>query len=97
MATRGFFSHDDPERGGPDRRLTRAGIPWRAVAENIYRQRGYRDPVARAVEGWMRSPGHRQNILNPEYTHSGTGVFISGDGTAYYTQIFLRPASGRSQ
>src|SRR5688572_8136114 len=35
MAEKGFFSHEDPQRGGLRTRLERAGIRWTMIAENI--------------------------------------------------------------
>jgi len=39
------------------------------------------------VDGWMTSPGHRRNILDPQYTHLGVGV-SARDKMCYATQIF---------
>jgi uncharacterized protein YkwD len=91
MAERRFFSHTDPERGDLRERLKEAGIAWRAIAENLYQQRGCPDAIRCAVEGWLNSPGHRQNLLNPQYTHSGIGISPDSRGAMYYTQIFLVP------
>ena len=41
-----------------------------------------------AVEGWMTSTGHRQNILDDSYDKTGIGVAIAGDGKVYFTQKF---------
>lgn len=38
------------------------------------------------VRGWMNSPGHRQNILNPYYDKEGIVVSISSDDKVYITQ-----------
>lgn len=75
--------------GEPDlgRRLTNAGYGgWTRIAENI--AWGY--PTARAVmRGWMRSPGHRRNILDCRLRHIGVGVTFGDDGT-WWTQDFGR-------
>jgi uncharacterized protein YkwD len=42
----------------------------------------------RAVEGWMKSPGHRRNILTPHWRHEGIGVAIGKDDKVYVTQNF---------
>lgn len=45
--------------------------------------------LSETVKGWMRSYGHRQNILNPRYTHTGVGIAVAEDGVTYYlTQNF---------
>lgn len=42
-----------------------------------------------AVQGWMGSPGHRRNILNPDYDREGIGVFLSGkDNRIYIVEMF---------
>jgi uncharacterized protein YkwD len=91
MAGRRFFSHTDPVRGSLPRRLRESGIRYRRSAENIFNEQGHPDSVAAAVEGWMSSEGHRRNILDPELTHTGVGTAVRGDGTRFFTQIFIRP------
>ena len=88
MATKRFFSHEDPKFGGPDNRLSTAGIAWRRCGENIFEEYGERDPVQSAVRGWMQSSGHRRNILTREFTHTGIGVSIGRDGGYTITQMF---------
>jgi len=40
------------------------------------------------VEGWMKSPGHRKNILTPYFKSEGIGVFVAPDDKVYITQNF---------
>jgi uncharacterized protein YkwD len=49
-----------------------------------------------AVEGWMKSPGHRENILNSRYDSSGIGVAMAGD-RAFATQVFRGPPRVRNK
>ena len=42
----------------------------------------------RAVANWLGSPGHRRNLLNPEWVAMGAGVGLSRNGTIYATQTF---------
>lgn len=88
MVTKRFFSHEDPKFGGPDNRLSMAGIAWRRCGENIFEEYGERDPVRSAVRGWMQSSGHRKNILTREFTHTGIGIAIGRDGGYAITQMF---------
>ena len=90
MMERGFFSHKDPIRGELSPRLNSAGIRWSRIAENIFRERGLEDPPGAAVDGWMRSPAHRQNLLDPLFTHTGVGIAISPDTEYFITQLFIR-------
>jgi uncharacterized protein YkwD len=80
MAARRYFAHDTPEGKTPFQRLTEAGVNWRAAAENIAMHPG--GPGA-TVDGWLHSAGHRANIENCGFTHTGVGVRGS-----YYTQVF---------
>lgn len=88
MASKRFFSHEDPQYGGPDNRLSMAGMAWRRCGENIFEEQGEADPARSAVRGWMQSPGHRKNILMKEFTHTGIGVAAGRDGTYRITQVF---------
>lgn len=91
MAEEDFFGHKAPTGEEVDVRLTRAGIAWTACGENLARNRGYPQPAARALQGWIRSPSHRANILNPAFTHTGIAAYRGADGTYFFVQIFLRP------
>lgn len=50
---------------------------------------GADDAAKKAVDGWMKSPGHRENILNPDYTLAGIGVAVSKDKRIKITQVFF--------
>jgi uncharacterized protein YkwD len=71
-------------------RLRAAGHAFRSAGENIARIETRGDPAARAVAGWMKSPGHRENILSPRFTSTGVGACRSGRAV-YFTQVFIRP------
>lgn len=89
MVERDYFAHQSPEGKDLRHRFARHGISnWQRIAENIAYNRGYEDPVAAAVEGWMNSPGHRKNILNRSLVESGIGVAVSEAGRVYFTQVF---------
>ncbi|MEV5240268.1 CAP domain-containing protein [Streptomyces cinnamoneus] len=83
MARRGFFDHTDPDGRTPWDRAGKRGIK-NLGGENI--ARGH--PDARTVmDAWMRSSGHRANILNCDYKSIGVGVHHGGNGP-YWTQDF---------
>lgn len=72
----------------PEDRLRASGYDWSAFAENIaFGQRS----TSEAIEAWMKSPGHRKNLLSPAYTELGTGFATDDRGRAYYVQVFGRP------
>ncbi len=89
MADERFFSHTDAEGKTVRERLAKAGIRWRYVGENIASSRGYFSPVAAAMHGWLGSPGHLRNILDPRFTSAAVGAWIASDGSVYFTQVFI--------
>ena len=54
------------------------------MGENIAKGQETEESV---IEGWMQSHGHRQNILNSNYTHAGIG-YVKADGKSYWCVIF---------
>jgi uncharacterized protein YkwD len=90
MVTHGFFSHGANFAA----RISAVGFAWTAAGENI--ATGFVTPRG-VVRAWMGSAGHCQNILNPTYTHVGTGVLshvVGGGRGATWTQDFAL-AGGR--
>lgn len=85
MAVRAFYSHTSPEGTQPWDRAAAAGSTRRSIGENI--ACGQRS-AAEVVEGWMNSPGHRANILKPDFTHIGIGFAGGGPAGTYWTQLF---------
>lgn len=82
-----YFSHQSPVAGSPFDRLAAAKIAYRRAGENL----AYAHSVASAHRGLMESPGHRENILHPEYTRIGIGVIAAGPYGRMFTQLFLTP------
>ncbi len=83
MLDRGFFDHRNPDGQSPRDRMDEAGIQWSRWGENI--AAGY--PSAAAVlNGWLNSPGHRQNIETCAFTEHGVGL----EGTLW-THVFMSP------
>ena len=68
MADRDFFSHVGADGSSSGKRVTQAGYIWGLVAENI--AAGMVTPID-AVETWIDSPGHRQNLLLKGAMHMG--------------------------
>lgn len=90
MARQNFFSHTGPDGQGLRERSRANGITgFKSLAENLAYNKGFSDAATSAVVGWMRSAGHRDNILNEEFTRTGVGVARSEDGRVYFTQVFV--------
>ncbi|MCT2589636.1 CAP domain-containing protein [Streptomyces sp. N2-109] len=85
MVARDFYSHTTPEGHEPWDRAAAAGCTHRGIGENI--ACGQRS-AAEVVDGWMNSPGHRANILKPDFTHIGIGYATGGRAGTYWTQLF---------
>jgi len=70
----------------PATRLDYAGYDnWMTYGENI--AFGY-STAAAVMQAWMNSPGHRANILNPNFKEIGVGVVANAQGYLYWTQEF---------
>ncbi|ALC85693.1 hypothetical protein AM499_07545 [Bacillus sp. FJAT-22090] len=83
MKDKNYFSHTSPTYGSPFDQMKSFGVTYKAAGENI--AMGQRS-AKEVVDGWMNSPGHRENIMNPSYTHIGVGLSDSG---YYWTQQFI--------
>lgn len=89
MATQNFFSHKSPDGQGLRERSRASGIVgFKRLGENLAYNKGFADAASCAVVGWMRSEGHREHILDGEFTRSGIGIARSADGRVYFTQSF---------
>ena len=91
LARQGTLSHDGPSRQSVGDRVKAAGKPFRMVGENLAWNQNAQDPVSSAMSGWLRSPGHRENILRPGFSETGIGICRRGPAY-YFVQVFLRPA-----
>ena len=70
MKTNNYFSHTSPTLGSPWDMMKQAGLPVGWAGENI----GKTQSVESAMAGFMNSPGHKANILDPRFTHVGIGI-----------------------
>lgn len=89
MASQDFFSHTSPAGELMVQQVQKARIFYFVLGENLFKCTNIPKPVPASVQGWMESPGHRENILRPEYRETGTCVWRLGN-TYYFTQLFMR-------
>jgi uncharacterized protein YkwD len=92
MARRGYFDHRSPAGDDVQDRVLKSKIDYSRIGENLHMNRGSEDPVRTAVESWLKSLGHREHLLSPEFRETGIGVAIDDEGAIYFTQLFLVPA-----
>nr|WP_237417176.1 SafA/ExsA family spore coat assembly protein [Halobacillus litoralis] len=86
MANKTYFSHTSPTYGSPFDMMRDFNISYNRAAENI--AAGQRTPQE-VVNGWMNSPGHRKNILDPNLRQIGVGYAEGGSYGHYWTQMFI--------
>jgi uncharacterized protein YkwD len=92
LAARNVLDHQglDPERRTVADRLARVGSPYATHAENLAAVPPGLDAVRETVDGWLRSPGHRANLLAPDFDRVGYGTALRADGTVFVTQVLAR-------
>jgi len=77
MLVRRFFDHTTPDGVSFDERIAdRYRHRVRIMGENIWYASGYNPSntqrlAKEIVDDWMSSPGHRDNLLSPDFTHLG--------------------------
>jgi uncharacterized protein YkwD len=74
MFARGYFAHDTPEGKTPFDRMNEAGVRFLTAGENL----ALAPTIPVAHTGLMNSPGHRANILRPQFGRVGIGVMDGG-------------------
>ena len=84
MLRRDYFAHDTPDGRQPWAFMQAAGYRFQAAAENL--AKGY-DNEPELQQAWMKSRGHRANILNPLFTEIGVA-----DANGIVVVMFGRPA-----
>jgi uncharacterized protein YkwD len=91
MIERQYIGHVSPTGESAYTLLVAAGVSYQLAAENlVVNSAPDSQTVQLAMNGLMDSPGHRANILRPEFTRVGIGVatFVQ---TKYYIIVFIRP------
>jgi uncharacterized protein YkwD len=89
-----YFEHVSPSGNGPGYVVTSAGYNYLTVGENL--AMGDFTSDQDLMNAWMASPGHRANILNPDFIDIGVAVATGtyqGNVVWMAVQEFGRPAS----
>ena len=94
MVRRKYYEHETPDGVDPQMRMSAVGYAPAWTGENLYTGTGTESTPVRALKGWMESPGHRANILRPEFTEVGVGIAyespkpgVEGPGAVYTTNF----------
>lgn len=84
MFNRGYFAHNTPEGKNVADRATAHNYLYLVIGENL----AYAPTLPLAHKGLMDSPGHRANILSPEFNKIGIGIMDGGVYGLMVTQVF---------
>lgn len=81
------WSHTRPDGSNFSTVFEDVGLNYSGMGENL----GNVDALnaEKVVEAWMASTGHKENILNEQFTGIGVGIAKGSDGRYYYTQLFV--------
>lgn len=91
MAKKGYFSHTSPDGKSPWYFFEKAGYYYSSAGENLAIHFFDSQDL---INTWLASPSHRSNILNKNFTETGTGVvrgFYQGKETVFIVQLFGAP------
>lgn len=90
MANHNYFAHRDRDGRTPGDRAELAGYGGQRIGENIA---AGRDAVADIVAGWLASPGHCANLMNPQFSELGAAYAVDpkSDAGIYWTALFGAP------
>lgn len=80
-----YFAHESPKYGSPFDMMKSFGMEYRVAGENI--AYGYNSGES-VVDAWMKSQGHRDNILNRNFEEIGIGVY-NDNGSIKFVQMFV--------
>ena len=90
MANNNYFDHKDRDGRTPGDRAELAGYSGQQIGENIA---AGQDSVRKVVDGWVASPGHCANLMNPQYQELGAAYAVDpkSDSGIYWTVMFGTP------
>ncbi|HXO15456.1 MAG TPA: CAP domain-containing protein [Steroidobacteraceae bacterium] len=90
LASFGYLDHTGRDGSSPAQRITRSGYRWREVGENL--ARGIMTPED-AVAGWLHSPEHCANLMDPAFRHMGVAYAVNprNEAGVYWALEFGTP------
>jgi len=90
MANNNYLDHKDRDGRTPGDRAELSGYGGQLVGENIA---AGQDTVGKVVDGWLASPGHCANLMNPQYQELGAAYATDPKSNAgiYWTAMFGAP------
>lgn len=85
MIDNNYFAHESPTYGSPFEMMKSNQITYRTAGENI----AGNSEISKAVEAWMASESHKNNILNNSYNYTGVAVVNSSKYGKIFVQMFI--------
>jgi uncharacterized YkwD family protein len=85
MVERAYFNHHSPTYGSSFDMMKTHGINYICAGENLAIDKYANN----AHSAWMSSEAHKKNILNPNFTEIGIGIYAKGNNSYAYTQLFI--------
>lgn len=89
MARRNYFEHASPEGTQVSQRVSASQYKWKSVGENLA---GGDRSIAEAVQGWLNSPDHCENLMDAKYVDVAVAC-VAQPGTewgTYWTMVLGR-------
>ncbi|PIC85434.1 hypothetical protein CSV72_13540 [Sporosarcina sp. P20a] len=83
----GELSHITPTYGTTEELFGKFDYSWTAYGENI--GAGFTDALE-ITNAWLESPAHKENLLNPVFTHMGAGTTTDQDGKIYWVTLYSK-------
>lgn len=80
-----YFSHTSPTFGTTFEMLQKEGVTYKYAGENL----AGNETGVKAVNAWMNSPAHKDNILDSDYEYTGIAVVDSEVYGKVYVQLFM--------
>lgn len=90
MAKQSYFSHTGRDNSQVGDRVGRQGYEYQLIGENLAAGHG---SAKQAVAGWLMSPGHCANLMNPRYSEMGAAYVVNpaSDSAIFWTQVLGAP------
>lgn len=85
MVDNNYFSHNSPTYGSPFDMLKSYKVSYKTAGENIAGNSNNKE----AVNAWMNSSGHKENILNSSFNYTGIGIVKGSKYGKIYVQMFV--------
>lgn len=85
LAENNYFSHTSPIYGDMSAMLTDLNVTYKTVGENI----AGNNNLVGAVEAWMNSENHKENILSTSYNYTGVAIIESESYGKIFVQVFI--------